>query len=1103
MKILNFRKKDKALEKLEKLDNTNLHLFGYDLIPKEGEKRYELWPYDRLYKYIISVPNPNYYEYYEKDYQVKLFVDIDCTFSKHPECIDYKIDELIRKTLKVLIEKLEKYGYSFIPIITLNATTKEKLSSHIIFPTVVFENIKEMKVFMNETFKDISDNILNKVIDLSVYKVGCFRLMHCSKKGVDNKLKLYKTYNYTKYKDKDIFMDCLLTNVQDINPINFTIQQIVKIEINNIVKKQDDNKDIINNNIINQRYNNDIIMELLEILSIERIDKRSDWLNLGILIYCLNLDCIIWDQMSKISSKYKEGECDKIWNNFKSDKKYTIKTLYYWAKLDNSEEYFKIIKKHEQINNLNILATHINSRYLLDLNKKLNDDTIICNQIDKFFNLSNEYVSLNIHSPYDTAKTTLIKAIIERHKPERVLWVSYRKTLTYDILGNFKQFGFVSYLDRYYFADKIIIQIESLLKIDSDDESNVPHYDLIIIDEIESILNQFSSSETFHGLAKETYYYLDAIIRASIKKNGKIISFDGDMDLRSYSFLENYGKTLNIVNDINFNNRKLVINPNRCQFENLMFEKLNNNNKIVLVSMTEKDALYYSTIFKKTYPDKIIGLYTGKTSDSIKKQLEKVNEEWILCDIVIYTPTIEAGVNFDVIHFDNIFGIISDGSCSQRSYFQMLARVRKIQDTEIILLNSTGMKLNNCVLWNYNEVKDALIENQNINMTRRYEHIGDNIKTIMKIDFFDELFIYNKVEELNKTKYYFLYLFDKIARRKGFEIKYIQKIDEVNEKQDVKLLINKILEIADISEITYQELLKKQYKNNADEEDKYQIDKHHFKKVLGIEKINEEIMLKYYKKTGVINNFASLIDIKNMKISNDPSDQLRIQKINIINNLLKEFGYSSIMDIDTLIEKNVLINKIEELKRTNKFFNCGEERNLLFPSIKNKLKEQIDKIDKDELKEESKYFKSTLCYMNSIFCNYGFCLSLEQKRDRSKSKNMINYYKIELLNGIDEIIKFRIALNYKFFDSNNLIISNNKFIDNKVILWKDLVSENIINNDQIIFNKKEKIININLIDFNEDDVYNSKEYCENLINESSLLEKTILSNIKLESFKDW
>ena len=1028
-----------------KLEDNTLHLFGYDLIPKAGAKRYELWPYKRLYKYIILEKDPNYYEYFEEDYKLKLFVDIDCEFEKHQECVDYTIDELIEKTIKILTKKLEKYGYSFIPIITLNATTIEKLSAHIIFPTVVFENIRVMNSFMNETFKDVSDSILDKVIDLSVYKIGCLRLLHCSKKGKLNKLKLYKTYNYTNYKDKDVFMECLLTNVEDIKPINFTIQQKVKKQINNNVKIQDVNKDDIKNNILNERYKNNIIMELLGIISPERIDKRSDWLNLGILIYCLELDCIIWDQMSRMSAKYKEGECEKLWKNFKSDKKYTIRTLYYWSKLDNSEEYFKIIKKHEQINTTNILATHINSRYLLDLDKKLNDDTIICNQIDKFFDLTNEYVSLNIHSPYDTAKTTMIKAIIEHHKPQRVLWVSYRKTLTYDILGNFKQFGFVSYLDRYYFADKIIIQIESLLKIDSDDDSNVPYYDLIIIDEIESILNQFSSSETFHGLAKETYYYLDAIIRASVKKNGKIMSFDGDMDLRSYSFLENYGKTLNIVNDVNFNNRKLVINPNRCQFENVMFEKLDNDKKIVLVSMTEKDALHYSTVFKKRYPDKIIGIYTGKTSDSIKKQLEKVNEEWILCDIVIYTPTIEAGVNFDIVHFDNIFGIISDGSCSQRAYFQMLARVRKITDAEIMILNSTGMKLNNCNLWSFSEVKDALIENQNINMTRRYENVGENIKTIMKIDFFDELFIHNKVEELNKTKYYFLYLFDKIARKKGFEIKYIEKSDVINtEKKEISFMITKILETPEISEITYQELLKKQYKNNADEEDKYQIEKHHFKKVLGIEKLNEEIMLSYYRKTGVINNFASLIDIKNMKLSNDPSDLFKIRKIDIIKNLLKEFGYSSVMDTSKLIEKDVLVQKINNLIETNNFFDYDKGRDLLFPSIKNKLNENSDK-DK---------FKIILCFMNSIFHNYGFKLCLDQVRDRSKSKNMINCYKIKLLSGIDEIIKFRIAQHYTFNDSNNLILQENKFIDDSVFIWKKLAPQKIIENDKIIFVKK-------------------------------------------------
>ena len=1052
----NFGKKDLALEKLKELNNSELHLFSYDTVEKCGYKNYQLWRYNDLYNFL-KFKNECYYENYEKNDKIKLFLDIDCNRKDNP---NHTLDGLINKAIKLFTNVLKEYGYEYIPIITLNATTDEKISIHIIFPTVIFPNTETMKSFIFDVQTKTNSKLfygkecpINKkkikpVLDTSVYKIGCFRLLYCSKKGLDNKLKLYRTFNYTKYKGKDIFLDCLLTNVENIELINYKSNKIV-INLNkikdDIIHNEDEKIDYKNifQNI--QRYDNENIKELLGMLSVERIDTRSDWLNVGILIYCLNLDYKVWDQISRISLKYKEGECEKIWNNFKSDKKYTIKTLYYWAKKDNPELFFKLITKQSE-KKLDISCTHINSRYLLDLEKKLEDDTIICNQIEKFFDVKENYVSLNIHSPYDTAKTTLIKAIIEHHKPKRVLWVSYRKTLTYDILGNFKQFGFVSYLDRYYFADKIIIQIESLLKIDSDDDSNVPYYELIIIDEIESILNQFSSTETFHGLAKETYYYLDAIIRASINKNGKIMSFDGDMNLRSYSFLENYGKSLNIVNDVSFNERSLIINPNRHQFEDLMFEKLDEDKKIVLVSMTETDAIKYSIEFKKKYPSKRIGVYTGKTSDSIKKQLEKVNEEWIFCDIVIYTPTIEAGVNFDIIHFDNIFGIISDGSCSQRAYFQMLARVRKISDLEIVILNSTGMKINNCIPWYYDEVKCALIENQNINMTRRYENVGDNIKTVMKIDFFDKLFIYNKVEELNKCKYIFLYLFDKIARKKGFKIKYIEKSDVINtEKKEISFMITKILETPDISENIYQNLLKKQHKNNADEDEKYQIDKHHFKKVLGIEKLNEEIMLSYYRKTGVVNNFASLIDIKNMKLSNDPSDFFKIRKIDIIKNLLKEFGYSSVMDTSKLIEKDVLVQKINNLIETNNFFDYGKDRDFLFPSIKKKLNENTDK-DK---------FKIILCFMNSIFHNYGFKLCLDQVRDRSKSKNMINCYKIKLLSGIDEIIKFRIAQGYTFYDTNNLIILGSKFINDNVFIWKNLAPEKIIENDKIIFLKKD------------------------------------------------
>jgi len=342
------------------------------------------------------------------------------------------------------------------------------------------------------------------------------------------------------------------------------------------------------------------------------------------------------------------------------------------------------------------------------------------------------------------------------------------------------------------------------------------------------------------------------------------------------------------------------------------------------------------------------------------------------------------------------------------------------------------------------------------------ERFEEEIKYINIINNYDDEHheSYNLVLKINDTKKTVIIYEDIYS-----DVYMRYEIDEEKYK-----LIKKIIEKT-------IELLKKQYKNNADEEDKYQIEKHHFKKVLGIDKINEEVMLKYYKKTGVINNFASLIDIQNMRRSNDQSDLLKIKKIEIINNLLKELGYTSVMD-KQLIEKETISNKINELIETNKFFNCSKERDLLFPSIKDRLNT----------------FKSIMSYMNSIFCNYGFNLQRVRIRDRKKSVNKIDNYKIELLNGIDEIIKFRIAQNYKFYDSNNLILLNNKFIDDRVVLWKDLAPQKIVDNEKIIFIKKDKIVYINTendntnldidyeLNYDFDNLYDNTQKTNDIIN---------------------
>ena len=101
------------------------------------------------------------------------------------------------------------------------------------------------------------------------------------------------------------------------------------------------------------------------------------------------------------------------------------------------DSYLDILDDHIRTHN----EIKIDSRYLLDEHKLLNDDTILVKSIDTFLN-DPVLKSLNIRSPYDTGKTQLLKQILTTYNPQRVLWVSYRLTLSYDLFSNFSPFQF-------------------------------------------------------------------------------------------------------------------------------------------------------------------------------------------------------------------------------------------------------------------------------------------------------------------------------------------------------------------------------------------------------------------------------------------------------------------------------------------------------------------------------------------------------------------------------------------------------------------------------------------------------------------------------------
>ena len=240
-----------------------------------------------------------------------------------------------------------------------------------------------------------------------------------------------------------------------------------------------------------------------------------------------------------------------------------------------------------------------------------------------------------------------------------------------------------------------------------DEETSIyPSYDLVIIDEIESILKHFDSDKTFHGKSKETFEFIQNVIINS----PKLMVLDGDVGIRTYDYIKSFGQCVNIVNDIKINQKDFKVTQDEAYFKEKIIKNLTNGEKVVLVSMPGTKCVSYAENFGKIFPNKKILFYTGSSDDSSKEDFKDVTNVWNKCDLLIYSPTCEAGVNFDVKHFDRMYGIISNGSTTPRGFLQMLARIRKVTNNKIVIFNgSFNQKTKVKDYYTYSEVKSSIL----------------------------------------------------------------------------------------------------------------------------------------------------------------------------------------------------------------------------------------------------------------------------------------------------------------------------------------------------------------------------------------------------------
>ena len=87
----------------------------------------------------------------------------------------------------------------------------------------------------------------------------------------------------------------------------------------------------------------------MECLNPKRSENYEDWIKLGWTLRNIDhrlLDA--WVEFSRVSSKYVEGECNKLWNTMRTDT-LGMGTLRWWARQDNPQKY-------EEIRNNNVIA---------------------------------------------------------------------------------------------------------------------------------------------------------------------------------------------------------------------------------------------------------------------------------------------------------------------------------------------------------------------------------------------------------------------------------------------------------------------------------------------------------------------------------------------------------------------------------------------------------------------------------------------------------------------------------------------------------------------------------------------------------------------------
>ena len=317
--------------------------------------------------------------------------------------------------------------------------------------------------------------------------------------------------------------------------------------------------------------------------------------------------------------------------------------------------------------------------------------------------------NLILYAYLGRGKTTACKRLLKNY--DSYLFLSPRQTFAKFIAG---EFNIPCYLDGNYDTKKLVVSVESLLKFNS----NIK-YQCIVLDECESIVNQFSS-HTCNGQHIEIYNKLLEYMHNA----DKVIFADAFITNRTLDFCRSLPNATTMI----MNNTPPVEREAEEIHVNTFTRHLADS-----IAREEKNYCCFSsyTKLKDTIAelDIVLGdnatlsnalVYHAKVSDSVFDSLNNINASWKAASMVITSPTNTIGCSYSPEGEPDFNAVYVNAmpTCCVRDTFQTQMRVRHLKKNKMIFCLPMQKSLN--FFKSKNELQfDVLAEFEDFNADKK------------------------------------------------------------------------------------------------------------------------------------------------------------------------------------------------------------------------------------------------------------------------------------------------------------------------------------------------------------------------------------------------